>query len=237
MKRSLEKEMMDLPGHPRELLEDDLKNLRIINRYLGGYRGLLGYLRHFARASKVRSFSLLDLGTGSGDIPMAVARWARSEGIDVRIVGLEVDQVTVEVARRQTEGFTEISIIRADVFRPPVSLSSFDFVHASQILHHFSEEEVVALLGVWSRIARRGILVSDLIRHPLAYYGIGALTRLFSRNEMTRVDAPLSVKRAFTLGEWKELFSRAGIGSVDLSPLFPFRFFAFLRSEGSSGTV
>ena len=227
MRRSLEKEMMDLPGNRRDLLEEDLANLRTINRRLGAYRGLLGYLRSLARTSRVKSFSLLDMGTGGGDIPVAIARWARSEGIDVKIVGLELDQVTLDVARRQSQNYPEISLVRADVFRPPFSRSVFDFVHASQLLHHFSENQIVALLKGWSRVARRGILVSDLIRHPLAYYGIGALTRLFSRNQMTRTDAPLSVKRAFTLNEWKGLFSQAGIGSAQVAQLFPFRIFAF----------
>lgn len=237
MKRSLEKEMMDMPGNPRDLLEEDLRNLRVFNRYLGGYRGLMGYLQLLAKASRLDSFSLLDVGTGSGDIPVTVARWARSEGIEVRIVGLELDRVTVEVARRQTQNFPEISIVRADIFHLPLSPLSFDFVHASQLLHHLSQDEIVALLKVWSRIARRGILVSDLIRHPLAYYGIGALTRLFTSNEMTRIDAPLSVKRAFTLDEWKELFSRARIGEFDLTALFPFRLFASLLLKSSGGTI
>ena len=225
MKRSLEKEMMDLPGNSRAVLEDDLANLRIINRSLGAYRGLLLYLRGVTRAGRIRTFSLLDLGTGAGDIPAAVARWARSKGIEAKIVGLDLDQVTLEVARGQTESCLEVSLVRADVFRLPFAASSFDFVHASQLLHHFSEEEIVALLRNCSKIARRGILISDLVRHPLAYYGIKVLTNLFSRNQMTRTDAPLSVKRAFTLGEWRALFSRADIGAAQVVPMLPFRMF------------
>jgi len=227
MRRSLEKEMMDLPGNPRELLEEDLANLRTINRSLGAYRGVLRYWRRVTRAGRIRAFSLLDLGTGAGDLPAALARWARNEGIDAKIVGLDLNQVTLAVARGQTERCPEVSLVRADVFRLPFIPSSFDFVHASQLLHHFTEDEIVALLKDCSTIARRGILVSDLVRHPLAYYGISALTRLFSRNQMTRTDAPLSVKRAFTLSEWKDLFDRAAIGHARVAALFPFRIFAF----------
>ena len=237
MKRSLEKEMMDLPGNPVHLLKEDLKNLRVINRVLGAARGVLRCLRLTVRRDHVRSFSLLDVGAGSGDIAISVVRWARRRGISVRIVALEFHPVTARVARRLTADFPEISVLRGNGFSPPFFPGSFDFVCVSQVLHHFSEDEIVALLRAWSRIARRGILVSDLIRHPLAYYGIRILTRLFTRNEMTRTDAPLSVKRAFTPGEWRELFARAGIGAVDLMPSFPFRLFAFLRLEGSGGAV
>lgn len=232
MKRSREKEMMDQPGNPRYLLEEDLQNLRIINRYLGGYRGLLGYLRRLERRGEMKNLSFLDVGTGSGDIPVAVVRWAMGKGIQVRTVGLELDQVTVEVARRQTRSCPEISLVRADAAHPPFSPSSFDFVHASQLLHHFLEEDIVALLRAWSKIARRGILVSDLVRHPLAYWGIFFLTRLFTRNPMTRTDAPLSVHRAFTVEEWTDLFEQAGIGEFHLFRIFPFRFVAVFPLDG-----
>ena len=73
---------------------------------------------------------------------------------------------------------------------------------------------------------RPAIIVSDLVRHPLAYHGIRLLTRLCTRNAMTRTDAPLSVARAFTLAEWRELLRRADIGSFELSMTFPFRMLA-----------
>lgn len=212
---------------PANLLEKDLSNLRIINRYLGAYRGVLWCLERLVKEHKMGSFSLLDVGTGSGDIPIAIVRLARGKGIGVRVFGLEPDPITVEVARRQTRGFPEITIVHGDGFSPPFSASSFDFVLSSQLLHHFSEEEIVAVLRVWSRVARKAILVSDLIRHPLAYYGIRLLTALFTHNQMTRTDGPLSVRRAFTWPEWKELFSRAGIGEFHLISVFPFRLFAY----------
>jgi SAM-dependent methyltransferase len=231
MKRSLDKEMMDLPGNPPQLLEEDLLNLRIMNRTLGGYRGLLHYLKQLVGGRKTTSLSLLDVGTGSGDIPITTVRWAKQNGISVRVVGLEPNPVTAGMARRQTREFPEIDIVRGDGFHPPFPPRSFDFVFTSQVLHHFSEEEIVLLLKTWSSIARRGIMVSDLIRNPLAYYGIRLLTRLFSRNPMTRTDAPLSVQRAFTLKEWRELFSQARIGEFQLFHLFPFRVFALFSLE------
>ena len=232
MKRSREKEMMDLPGNPAHLLEEDLNNLRLLNRTLGAYRGVLRVLEHLAGVEGTSRFSLLDVGTGSADIPVAIVRWAKGKGIVVRIVALEPEPITAAMARRLTRDVPEISVVRGDALHPPFSPASFDFILSSQLLHHFSEEEVVYLLRTWSRIARSGIMVSDLIRHPLAYFGIRLLTLLFSRNQMTRIDAPLSVRRAFTLGEWRELFRRAGIGEFRLFPLLPFRMTAFFPLKG-----
>lgn len=223
----MEKERMDLPGNPPHLLEEDLKNLRTINRALGAYRGVLHSLEEFRRKTGNTGFSLLDVGAGSGDIAVAMVRWARRKGISVKVVALEPDPIAARVARQYTSTFPEISVVRGNGLQPPFSPRSFDFVFASQLLHHFSEREIVEVLQKWAGLARRGILLSDLIRHPLAYGGIWLLTRLFTRNEMTRLDAPLSVQRAFTLVEWRELFQRAGIGEFVLSCLFPFRLLAF----------
>ncbi|HEX9444502.1 MAG TPA: methyltransferase domain-containing protein [Candidatus Binatia bacterium] len=226
MKRSLEKEMMDLPGNAPRLLEGELYNLKILNRALGGRRGILRCLAALAEQNR---FSLLDVGTGGADIPIAIVLWARRRGIAARIVALEPDPVAAALARRETRDFPEISILRGDGFKPPFKPGAFDFVLASQVLHHFSEADITALLRAWAGLARRALLVSDLVRHPLAYCGIWLLTGLFTRNVMTRRDAPLSVRRAFTVEEWQRLFRSAGVGPARVLALFPFRMIAHIR--------
>jgi SAM-dependent methyltransferase len=223
MKRSTEKEMMDLPGNPKELLVEDLRNLRIINRYLGGYRGVMKGLKRLVRKDRIGRFSLLDVGTGSADIPRVIVQWARTQGIAVRVVALEPEPVTAAEAAHETQQWPEITVIRGDGMAPPFQEESFDVVLASQMLHHFPEEKIIALLRIWSGLARKAILVSDLVRDPLAYYGIRVITHLFTHNEMTRFDGPLSVRRALTLNEWRELFREAAVGPFRLVPIFPYR--------------
>ncbi|NIO12211.1 MAG: methyltransferase domain-containing protein [Deltaproteobacteria bacterium] len=229
MQRSLDKEMMDLPGISESLLEEDLTNLRTINRYLGAYRGLLRCLDGLAKSNGTKTLSLLDVGTGTADMLVEVIRWARKNEISANAVGLESNPITARLARVHTEDVPEISIVVGDAFCPPFPPASFDFVFSSQILHHFSEAEIIELLNTWSGFARCGILVSDLVRHPLAYLGIGVLTRLFTRNPMTLMDAPLSVRRAFTIREWQNLFKQATVNPVEFHQLFPFRIFARLE--------
>jgi ubiquinone/menaquinone biosynthesis C-methylase UbiE len=226
VKRSYEAEMMDLPDPPEALLVEDLRNLRVINTCLGNHRNVL---RGLARlVGKQEKFSLLDVGTGSADVPATIARWARREGLSARLSGLEPNQVTITQAVKQTKEFPEISLVRADGMTLPFRGRSFDFILASQMLHHYSEERIVGFLRSWAQVARQGIIVSDLIRHPLAYYGIRLLTRLFTRNVMTRTDGPLSVRRGLTLAEWRELFQRADVGSCEIHWAFPFRVLALI---------
>jgi len=173
-----------------------------------------------------RHFSLLDVGTGSGDIPVRLVRWAEDRQLSTQIIALEYQAVSIAQAALQTHGSDGIFLIRGDGATPPFRPASVDYVLASQFLNHFSEEAIIALLRSWAGLARRAIIISDLVRHPFAYYGIRLLTRLCTRNVMTRVDAPLSVTRAFTMGEWREIFQRADIGAFDVRWAFPFRMLA-----------
>ena len=218
--------MMDAPEMPRELLIDDLRNLRLLNRYLGNYRNVLRGLAKLA--GKQNHFSLLDVGTGSGDVPRAIVQWTRRAGLRARVSGLEANRIAVAQAADQIRQFGEISLVRGDAGTLPFRPASFDFVLASQLLHHYSEERVISLLRQWAVVARQGIIISDLIRHPLPYYGIRLLTRLFTRNVMTLTDAPLSVRRGFTMGEWKKLFDSAEVGRCEVHWAWPFRLLALI---------
>jgi len=223
MTRSEQRELMDDPLAPRELREGELKNLRALNRYLGGRRCAVKDLPRLVRRHRLTEFSLLDVGAGSADIASAIALWARSRKLKARIAAIDRDPLAIEIAADRVRHLDEIAVVRADGAAPPFRPRSFDFVLASQFLHHFSAEEILELLKTWSKLARRAILVSDLLRHPLAYHGVRLLTRLCTRNLMTLTDAPLSVARAFTLAEWRELFRRAAIGDFHIEPVFPFR--------------
>jgi SAM-dependent methyltransferase len=229
MRHSEQSELMDQPDVAPELLEGDLSNLRLLNRALGAKRGIFKLLAATIAQNRLKEFSLLDVGTGSADIPVAIVEWARRNRVAARIVALDRHPVTAAIARRRAGNYPEIAIVRADACAPPFRPGVFDFVLTSQVLHHFHEPELPALLRLWAGLARRALLVSDLVRHPIAYAGIKLLTSLFTRNPLTRADAPLSVRRAFTVDEWREIFRRAAVGPADVLTLFPFRVFARLR--------
>jgi SAM-dependent methyltransferase len=223
VKRSAELEMMDLPDQPRELLIGDLRNLRLINHYLGGQRNVLHGLADALSGERKREFTLLDVGTGSADIPAIIVTWARRRDLFAQISCLEREPITAEHAADQTRAFPEIEIVRGDALSPPFRPASFDYVLASQLLHHFPDEQIVTLLRIWKALARRAVIISDLVRHPLAYYGIRLATQALTRNIMTRTDGPLSVRRALTIDEWCGVFRDADVGPFSVKWAMPFR--------------
>ena len=155
MRRSYQKELMDAPVLDPAMLAGDLRNLRAMNRFLGGSRALICGLKQLLREEKLRSFSMLDVGTGSGDIPTAIARWSRRREVKLRIVALEAQFIIASIAAAETTDFPEISVIQSDAAALPFRPGAFDIVTASQFLHHFAEDKIIRLLRHWAILGEK----------------------------------------------------------------------------------
>ena len=200
-------ELMDRPQPVSRELEIDLGNLRQLNRYFGSH----ALVRHFLRRWMKRGDDLrvLDLATGSGDIPRLIADHARKIGARVSITAIDQQPATLEIARRESRDYPEIEFVQGDVlgidFSPP-----FNAVFCSLALHHFSDPDAVRLLRRARGASSRFVLVADLRRGFLATAGVYLLTALIFREPMTQIDGRLSARRAFSFSEMRTLAERAG---------------------------
>lgn len=216
-----------------ERLAEALEGLRRINRWLGGYAALrtaLGPLVQKARARPgCRPLRLLDLGTGAADAPEHLVRWADAQGVRLEVAGVDANPATVAYARAALDRRLpphlrgRVRVETADALALPYADDAFDAVLASLFLHHFDGEAAVALLREMQRVGRRGLVVNDLHRHVLAYYGIRALTAVLPTPEMVRHDAPLSVRRGFRRAELVALAEQAGLEAAAVRWRWAFR--------------
>ncbi len=205
--KASEPELMDRPDASREELEAALRSLRGLNRYFGSYHIVSHFIPRWIRRGDRRR--VLDLATGSADIPRLVADHARRVGAEVEIVAVDFQSATVETAQRLSAQYPEIACVCADVltFREP---EPFDIVICSLALHHFTDEDAVRLLQRCRELSRGHVLVSDLRRGLLAKVGVYLLTALVFRDRMTREDGRVSAQRSFTFDELRALARRAG---------------------------
>jgi ubiquinone/menaquinone biosynthesis C-methylase UbiE len=222
--RNLRAELLDLDEAPYEEVKESLGDVRRVNRYLSGYRVLLHHADKFLRAHKEsRPVTILDVATGSADQPVALAEMARKLGIPVRIQAIDINFKMLKFAREMTARFPEIELVQCDVLALPFRDNSFDLVINSLSLHHFSWEKSVAILSAIYRISRCGFIVNDLHRSRIAHATIFLLTRLLTKNRLTRFDAPVSVMNAYTPSEFSELAKEAGIPKFEIHRHFPYR--------------
>lgn len=200
-------EMMDRPQPVSAELESDLDRIRQMNRWLGSYWLIMGFLRRWIKpGSRLR---IVDLATGSGDIPRLIVDYARSIRAIVEVDALDRQFATLEIAKRLSADYQEITFLEADILQwQPVD--RYDIVLNSLALHHFSEANAIALLRRCRELSRRFVLVADLRRGFLLQAGVYLLTEVIFREPMTRFDARLSAARAFSFSELGDLASRAG---------------------------
>ncbi len=210
MKRAFnpdEPELMDRPQPVSAELEADLLNLVSLNRHFGSHRLVLGFLSRWFEPAQ--SYRVLDLATGAGDIPRAIADWGRDRGVRIKIDAVDANPSTMEIARKHSVDYPEIQYVCGNVldYETP---ESYDLVCCSLALHHFSEEDASRLLRRCRELSHRFVLVSDLERSVATLAGVYALTALFYRDPMTQFDGRLSARRAFSFSEMRALAEAAG---------------------------
>lgn len=202
-----EPELMDRPQPVSAELERDLENLRQLNHYFGSYALIQRFMRRWIQPGD--QIRIVDLATGSGDIPRLIVDHARSIGAKVKIDALDQQAATLEIARTLSADYPEIAFVQADILKWEPS-EPYDIVLNSLALHHFSEGDAVRLLRHCRDLSRKFVLVSDLRRGLLATVGVHLLTALIFREPMTREDGRTSAARAFSFDELDELARRAG---------------------------
>lgn len=197
-----EPELMDQPQPVSPALERDLDNLVSLNRCFGSHR----LLRHFLRRwwERDASYRVLDLCTGAGDLPRIMVDFARAHGISLQIIAVDANPATLEIARARSAGYKEINFVEGNALTYGAP-GEFDMVHSSLSLHHFSDADAAQLLQRTALLAQRWILVSDLERSAFTTATVWFLTAFFYRDAMTRHDARISAKRAFSFREFRDL--------------------------------
>jgi len=210
MKRSFDPavlEMMDRPQAVSAELERDLERIRQLNRWFGSYRLISHFVRRWIKRGD--NMRIVDLATGSGDIPRLIVHYAREIGAKVEIDALDRQSATLEIARKLSAAYPEISCHATNILDWSPD-EAYDIVLCTLALHHFSDEDAVRVLQCCRESSRNFVLVSDLRRGLLARAGVYLLTELIFREPMTRYDARLSAERAFSFSEMRKLAVRAG---------------------------
>lgn len=231
--RRLSDEYLDQASCGGTSLERELGYLRAINRLLAGTTLSMRAVRAAVRLVPAPAEggdrrlppSLLDVGTGSGDIARALAV---SRGVEVDVTGLDRRAEMVAEARVRTPADVAVRFVEGDVFRLVEAFGerAFDLTHASLTLHHFPDGAVVEALRSMARVSRRAVIWNDLTRGPVQLAAVRVAT--LAATTSTRHDARVSVEAGFTRAEIDDLAGRAGLRIAWLGRSLVYRFAAVL---------
>ncbi len=213
-RRRLKTELLDEPGHSRETLAGNFRDIAFLNRWFGGWNLVDRCLQPSLPDERPATLTIVDLASGAADVPLALARRWQKRGINLAITALEIDPAIIELAQEAAcrEKVASFEAVAADVFTYPFSEGqTFDFVTCSLAFHHFSPEKCVEMLRLMVRLTGRTFVVNDLRRGWFGWFGSKLLTWLVARHPFTRHDGPLSVLRAYTVEEMEALVRAANL--------------------------
>jgi len=210
-RRSTARELMDDRSIGGDELAVALGQLRVINSWLGsGWPTLEGVSSFWRKAGRPARLTILDVGAGSGDVNRLLLAWAIRRNIALHITLVDMHPETCASAAAYYRDDPRVQVVCSDLLH--LGMQPADIVTATLFTHHFPSEQLAEVLATLSHMARIGVVINDLHRHPVAWAGIWVATRLFSRNRMIRHDAPLSVQRGFRLSDLDQLRSAPALG-------------------------
>ena len=205
-------ELLDGPLDDRAVIIGNLRDLARVNRRLGGARLTADAIE--ALAPGTAPISVLDVGTGGADIPLTLIERGRAQHRLITVTGIDKRPevlAAAALADRRITATGELALRVGDARSLPYPDDAFDIVHASLLLHHLEPAVARAVLAEMARVARLGVVINDLVRGRRAWLGAWLLTHAITRNRFTRHDAPLSVRRAYTVDEMTALLATAGL--------------------------
>ncbi len=218
-KRVEREELIDSYDLSATDFDQSFADIRRINRFLGGTAVVRREIESLA--SPTETATLLDLGTGTADIPLAMIRRFRSQGGRLQAAALDANATIIQIAGHEAIGDPDLRLLTGDASRLPFRDGSFDFVTCSLTFHHFPDEIAIDTLKEMHRVSRRALIVNDLRRGYLPAALIWLVTRITLMHRLTCHDGPLSVMRSRTLAEYRELAARAGFARFQVRA-YPF---------------
>jgi 2-polyprenyl-3-methyl-5-hydroxy-6-metoxy-1,4-benzoquinol methylase len=191
-------------------LYKNLSELNFINTHLGGHSiTLKGFQKLYKRMGSPNKVSVLEIGSGGGDNLFVLQKFALRNNFEIELVGVDAKNECTNYAQ---EKYPNIQFVTS-LYQNYTPQKKPDIIFNSLFCHHFSDVEIIEILQWMQTNSRMGFFINDLHRHPLAYYTIRLLTRLFSKSYLVKNDAPLSVLRGLNKKEWVQIIKNANLSA------------------------
>ena len=222
--RSNKAELMDMPIRNKVDLFKNLAELERINKLTGGPTHTFLALQELLK-NHTGTIHLVEVGYGAGDLLVYLLKHQHRLNCKIKITAIDSMPLAYEYASSTYPYLKEhITFETMDYKQWFESREQVDVVVAGLFCHHLSDEELVGFFGLVNRSVKIGMVINDLERSPVAYYGIKIPTFLFAQSSFTKNDAPLSVLRGFKRKELMLLFKKAGVSNFTIKWKWAYRF-------------
>ena len=226
-RRNVLTELMDSDETDFATFRDCLVDLAKVNRLTLAYRPTMRFFADLVRAGRLprdRAITVVDVGSGYGDMLRKIDRWAVRRSLRLDLTGVDLNPWSARTAAAATAPDRPIRYVTADLFEYR-SERPIDIVISSLFTHHLDDASLVRFVAWMEANAAIGWFVNDLHRHPLPYHAFRIASRALRFHHFVQHDGPISIARAFDLHDWRDALAASGLlpGAAEIRPQFPFR--------------
>lgn len=215
--RAVAEELMDADDLDAATYVRVVGDLAKVNTVTLARRPTLAFVKRMAAGR--RTFRLLDVGFGDGDMLRSIARWAVQHDVKAELVGVDLNHRSELAAHAHTPAHLPIRYVTGDYADMG---GGWDAIISSMVAHHMTRDQLVAFLRFMEGHARDWF-VNDLHRHRFAHAGYPLLAWAARWHPIVRFDGKLSIARSFRPAEWRDLLDEAGVDDARVFRAFPFR--------------
>jgi hypothetical protein len=230
--RSQELELMDLPIDDEQELFLNLRELEVINTLTGGPSLVFKHILKLCTTlnlTKKDEIHIADIGYGAGDMLLYLIKNEQKLPCKIKLTGVDLMPEAENYAlKMHPELEQHVSFVLSD-YAEWFKGNQPDLVVAGLFCHHLSNEQLIQFFAIISINTKYGAIINDLQRHPIAYYGIKYLTKIFSKSRFTKNDAPLSVLRGFKKKEIESLMQKGNVTRFNIQWKWAFRYLIQIR--------
>lgn len=207
--RTMSYEIMDDFDLQGDELENTLRDLDKINKWLGGNKITLQGVKELLQTYPIeKPVHIVDVGCGNGTMLREIATWGRSTDYEIKLTGIDANPHAIGIAERTSEYFPEITYKSQNIFSEDFRKQKFDIILCTLTLHHFKNDEIEEILDGFYRQATLGVVINDLHRSKQAYFLFKAFCKVFINNKIAKDDGLTSILRGFKKKDLKRFASR-----------------------------
>ncbi len=195
--RNTDPELMDNPNVPEAVLRRVLEDISRVNRLLNGNRITVRAVDQLIKETPREKYTIVDMGCGDGQMLREVADFYRNKDFELRLIGIDLSEKGIQIARELSREYPEILFLRQDILQLKAEELQCDILLCTLTMHHFSNTEIPIFLDQFVKLSNLGIVINDLQRSKMAYYLFKLFSIIFIKTDIGRLDGLTSIKSGF----------------------------------------
>ncbi|AIY14513.1 methyltransferase domain-containing protein [Cellulophaga baltica] len=223
-KRSNQPELMDSFDEPIGSLELVFQDINSVNNLLGGNNITIHAIQQLMDGDKKEHYTIVDMGCGDGNMLKEVALYFRKRNVKASFIGIDLNKIALEIARKNAKEFPEISFLYQDILTVQEHELECDILINTLTMHHFTDDQVLIFLKKFTKLAQIGVVINDLQRSSWAYYLFHLFSAIFIKTRIAKIDGLISIRRAFIKKELESYAKNLPKVSHDIQWKWAFRY-------------